>query len=45
MTIETTATVAEGQVVALPVDHTRWTAWLAENTEADWRPDEWDATG
>jgi hypothetical protein len=43
MTVELTAARVESRVVTLPVDHAGWMAWLIENTEPDWRPDEWDA--
>lgn len=43
MTIEMAAAVAEPRVVTLPMDRAGWMAWLIENTDRDWRPDEWDA--
>jgi hypothetical protein len=43
MTIEMAAAVAVPRVLTMPVDRTGWISWLIENTEADWRPDEWDA--
>jgi hypothetical protein len=41
MTVELTAAMVESRVVTLPVDRAGWMAWLIENTEPDWRPDEW----
>ncbi|MFE7766150.1 tyrosine-type recombinase/integrase [Streptomyces sp. NPDC057438] len=43
MTIDIAAAVAEPRLAKLPVDRAGWMAWLTENTEQDWRPDEWDA--
>jgi len=32
-----------GSVTPFPVDRQAWSAWLTENTDPQWRPDEWDA--
>lgn len=43
MSIEMTAAMADSGVVTLPIDRAGWMTWLIENTEAEWRPDEWNA--